>query len=301
MTYHNLGKETQSRRQGSEAFRLQGVDHLPLMAQEEICPILKQYFDFLENALLAHGDQVDINLLQEMLLEISLLLRSGKSQLRDDGYLRLLDRITNIYARGLRVEDDRAFAGTAANFADILETISQNFQNYDYTHSVSLLLHYMDKLFNTREESWLEIYEHLLHIPDTIYIMQQLRIYHIDDINTWIDEGVDNLFTLRDEQLDAIDIQEEALRDLQLQIRTRQSQRHKEPINTGVINITRARQLREIECLKKQYKQLVQDREGKRDLVALLDTNIQEFSDRLAEMRRSTLMKLVWINPHKPS
>jgi hypothetical protein len=301
MTHQNLGEETQSRRQGNEAFRLQGVDHLPLMAQEEVCPILKQYFDFLENALLAHSDQVDINLLQEMLLEISLLLRSGKSQLRDDGYLRLLNRITNIYARGLRVEDDRAFAGTAANFADILETISQNFQNYDYTHSISLLLHYMDKLFNTRKESWLEVYEHLLHIPDTIHIMQQLRIYHIDDINTWIDEGVDNLFTLRDEQLDAIDIQEEALHDLQLQIRTRQSQLRKEPINTGVTNISRAGQLRELERLKKQYQQLVQDREGKRGLVALLDTNIQEFSDRLAEMRRSTLMKLVWINPHKPS
>jgi hypothetical protein len=300
MNHQNLGNETISHHQSSDAFRLQGVDHLPLMAQEEVCPILKQYFDFLENALLEHGEKVDIQLLQEMLLEISLLLRSGKSQLREDGYLRLLDRITNIYARGLQVEDDRAFAGTAVNFADILETISQNFQNYDYTHSVSLLLHYMDKLFNTREESWLEVYEHLLHIPDTIHIMHQLRIYHIDDINTWIEEGVDNLFTLRDEQLDAIDIQEAAMHDLQLQIKTRTSQLRKESLDSRIIDINRARQLREIARLNKQCLQLVEDREGKRDLVALLDANIQEFSDRLAQMRRSTLMKLVWSNTHTP-
>jgi hypothetical protein len=271
------------------------------MEQEEICPIIKQYFDYLEQALTNHGDKVDIKLLQEMLLEISLLLRSGKGLIREDGYLRLLNRLTAIYAKGLRMENNHAFARTAPNFADILESVSQRFQNYDYSHSVSLLLHYMDKLFNAREESWLEVYEHLLCMPDTIHIMQQLRIEHIDEINVWIEEGVDNLFTLREEQLDMIDIQDEALSDLDHQITTRLSQLESTPLHmVGVVNIGRASQLHEIDRLNKQREQLVVDRQSKRNIVDLLETNIDEFSNRLAKMRRSTLMKLAWDNPHLP-
>jgi hypothetical protein len=298
VTSSNSDKERSATRQGDDSFRLSGVDHLPLMAQEEVCPIIKQYFDYLEHALNDHGDQVDIGLLQEMLMEISLLLRSGKGLFREDGYLRMLDRLTAIYAKGLRVENGLAFAHTAANFADILESLSQQFQDYDYSHSVSVLLHYMDKLFNAREESWLQVYEHLLNMPDTIHIMQQLRLEHIDVINTWIEEGVDNLFTLREEQLDMIDIQGEAVHDLDHQIMTRLSQLDKSPLHERVVDIGRARQLREIDRLTRQREQLVSDRQSKREIADLLETNIQEFSDRLAKMRRSTLLKLVWGNPN---
>ena len=65
-------------------------------------------------------------------------------------------------------------------------------------------------------------------------------------INTWIEEGVDNLFTLREEQLDMIDIQSSALSDLELQIATRLSQLNKMPQHRIVVDIDRARQLREL-------------------------------------------------------
>jgi hypothetical protein len=276
----------------SAGFRLRELEELPVMSQEEVCPILKKYFDFLEQSLFGQHDSVDIGLLQEMLLEISLLLRSGKGLIREEGYLRLLNRLTSIYSKGLRVNNSYAFARTASNYADILESVSQQFQDYDYSHSVSLLLHYMDKLFQSREESWLEVYEHLLCMPDNINVMKQLRDEHIGVINTWIEEGVDNLFTLRQEQLDMIDIQTSALHDLEHQIKTRQSLLEDLPQHETVVPIDRARQLREFARLCKQREQLVLDQENKQEIIELLDTNIKEFSDRLAQMRRSTLIKL---------
>ena len=277
----------------SASFRLREVELMPVMSQEEVCPILKQYFDFLEQSLSGQHDSIDIGLLQEMLLEIALLLRSGKGLIREDGYLRLLNRLTSIYSQGLWANDNHAFSRTASSFADILETISQQFQDYDYSPSVSLLLHYMHKLFNSREESWLDVYEHLLSMPDNINVMKLLRDEHMGVVNTWIEEGVDNLFTLREEQLDLIDIQSNTLQDLEQQIETRQSLLQALPLHQTVVPIERAIQLREIARLNKQRQQLIEDQENKREIVGLLDTNITEFSDRLAQMRRSTLIKLV--------
>ncbi len=295
MNSRQLDSETSSD-EGPTAFRLRRVNPLPFMDQEEICPIIKQYFDFLENALTTRAD-TDISLLQEMLQEIANLLHSGKSLLREDSYLRMLDRLTSIYARGLKVENDYAFAGTAAHFAHIIETVSQNFHDYDYTLSVSLLLHYMDKLFQAGEESWLEIYEHLLCMPETLQVMQHLRLEHLSEISHWIEEGVDNLYTLRDEQLDIIDIQEQSLRDLHRQIRARQFQLRHQSGRHGITDISVARKRREIDRLNHQRQHLMQDRLAKLDIVDLLETNIREFSDRLARMRRSTLLKLVWTHP----
>ncbi len=299
MNYRNHEEETSRHYRDMEAFRLQGIDNLPTMGHEEICPIIQKYFDFLENALTKHGERVDIDLLQEMLLEISLMLQSGKIQIRKDGYLRLLDRLATIYAKGLQVENDRAFAGTAAIYANILGSVSQHFQDYDYRESVSLLLHYMDKLFNAREESWLEVYEHLFSMPDSILIMQQLRIEHLNEINCWIEEGVDNLFTLWDEQLEQIDIQNLTLSDLQLQILTRQTQiqRNAQAAHPHVLDFSLARQQLEVRKLYDQREQLLGERRIKLDIADLLESNIREFSDRLATMRRSALLRLVWENP----
>jgi hypothetical protein len=289
-----------TRNEGLMLFRLQGVDHLSTLAQEDACHIIKQYFDHLEDTLSDPHGTVDINQLQEMLLDLSLFLRSGKSEIRADGYLRLLNRLTDIYAKGLKVKDDRAFARTAANYADILESVSQNFQDYDYSQSISLLLHYMDKLFNYREESWLEVYEHLLCMPDTIHVLQQLKIDHLDEIKCWIEEGVDNLYTLWDEQLELIEIQNQALQDLEIEITTLQEQvRQANARNalSNLIDLDSVRIKRELSKLQSKHEELTAQRESKREIVGLLEANIAEFADRLAQMRRSSLLHLVWKNP----
>jgi hypothetical protein len=292
-------KETTHPGLGIAVLRLPGVDQLPVMGQEDVCPIIQQYFDFVETSLTDQSKKADIVLLKEMLLDISQLLRSDKNQLQADGYLRMLNRLTDIYAKGLQVENDRAFAVTAANFADILGSVSQRFQDYDYSRSVSLLLHYMDKLFKSREESWLEVYEHLLSIPESIHVMQRLRMEYLNEIDNWIDEGVDNLFTLWDEQLELIAIQDQTLHDLELQILTLRSQlQHQlETGRAGVVDFRRALQQRELQLLQEQRDLLMLERRTKLDIVDLLESNIREFSDCLAQTRRSTLLKLAWSNP----
>lgn len=297
---YSEGITSPSPHEGITTFRLQGIDLLPDLAQEQSCHIIKQYFDYLETALSGQVESVDVDLLQEMLLEISLLLRSGKSQLHDDGYLRLLDRLTAIYAKGLVVADDRAFARTAANFADILESVSQCYQDYDYSQSVCLLLHYMDKLFNYREESWIEVLEHLLSMPDSIHIMQQLRVRHLEEIQDWVEEGVDNLFTIRQEQLELIANLDRTLEALDSEILDSHRSlyfKRREAMQRGILELSHERERRNIELLHARCHALYAEREAKLEIIELLDINIKEFADRLTKMRRSTLMKLVWSNP----
>jgi len=270
------------------------------MAQEDACHIIKQYFDHLEVALADPHETVDINQLQEMLLELSLFLRSGKNQIKADGYLRLLNRLTAIYAKGLQVKDDRAFACTAANFADILESISQSFQDYDYSQSIRLLLHYMDKLFNYREESWIEVYEHLLCMPDSIRILQQLKTGHLDDIKRWIEEGVDNLYTLWDEQLELIKIQSQDLLDLDTEILSRQQtllDKGRLFFRANVADLALFRERHEVTKLMNRRHDLHSQRKSKLEIVCLLEDNIAEFADLLARMRRSAMLHLAWANP----
>lgn len=300
-TIENFSMANQA--EGHVAFRLQGVDHLPVMAQEESCHILKQYFDFLDSSLSSQEESADIGLLQEMLLEISLLLRSDKSPLRDDAYLRLLNRLTAIYAKGLKVENDWAFTSTAANFADILESISQRYQDYDYSHSVGLLLHYMDKLFNSQEESWIDVFEHLLSMPDSIRIMQQLKNQHLQEIQNWVEEGVDNLFTIRDEQFELIANLDKRTEDLEKKIVKREQvllDVKQAADREGIAVLLHQQERREIESLNEKQLAHHAERKAKLEIIKLLDDNIQEFADRLTEIRRSTLIRLVWSNPDTP-
>jgi hypothetical protein len=301
MTYRYLIESSATiQTEGLTPFRLQGVDRLPVMAQEDACHIIKQYFDHLEEALSDPHETVDITQLQEMLLELSLFLRSGKSQIEADGYLRLLNRLTAIYAKGLQVKDDRAFARTAANYADILELVSQSFLDYDYSESIGLLLHYMDKLFNYREESWIEVYEHLLCMPDSIHILQQLKIDHLDEIKRWIEEGVNNLYTLWDEQLELIEMQSQNLQDADTEIIIREQRLEEEGqrfARTNMADLALVREKREVAKLICKRDELYSQWRSKLEIVGLLESNIAEFADRLARMRRSALLHLAWVNP----
>ncbi|MET0044652.1 MAG: hypothetical protein ABW100_14180, partial [Candidatus Thiodiazotropha sp. 6PLUC3] len=71
-------------------FRIGNVEQLPILAQDESCKIIKQYFDYLEETLTQEDGVVDIEQLREMLNEVSGFIRSNKSQIRADGYGRML-------------------------------------------------------------------------------------------------------------------------------------------------------------------------------------------------------------------
>lgn len=281
-------------------FKHRGLEGFSSLALEEACHIIRHYFDYLEDSLTHPNQPVDVELLQEMLLGISLLLRSRQGQIQRDGYLRMLDRLTIIYAKGLQVKNDRAFARTAANFAGILESVSQSFQDYDYSHPIGLLIHYMDKLFTYREESWIEVLEHLRSMPDSIRIIQELRIRHLQEIERWVEEGVDNLFTLFNEQrevVSTIDHELEALDGAVSRCGKRLAWLHRRGLQRGVVELARIREAGKHRELQYKRRKLQTERNDKQEIVDLLDCNLREFTGLLAEMRRSALIKLVWRRP----
>jgi hypothetical protein len=293
--------KTQTCSQGNTPpFRISSVEQLPVLAQEESCRIIKQYFDYLEDTLTQQKQTADIPQLREMLSEISGFIRSDKSQIRADGYLRMLNRLTRIYAKGIHARDDRAFAGTAVNFADIVNTLSHTYPHYDYSESVGLLLYYMNKLFNYREEGWIELYEYLLCLPESLQVMQMLREEYMQEIQNWIEEGVDNLFTIWDEQLEIIqNINGEiALIDNKILANRKTLLKSKhDDFKVNVTSLTTLRTLQLIEQLQSERKQKICERDVKLELAGLLDDNIQEFTNRLTEIRRSTMIQLAWSNP----
>jgi hypothetical protein len=266
------------------------------MAQDEACKIIKEYFDYLESTLGRKHSDLEVAQLGEVLTEISGFIRSDKSQFKDDGYMRMLNRLTRIYAKGIQLEDDKAFIGTAVHFADIMNTVSQNYTGYDYTKPVGLMFHYMDKLFNDREESWLEIFKHINAISDA-HALQILQEQHLQEIKNWVEEGVDNLFAIWDEQLDVINNLSNDIYQLDKQI-LHTSRGLRKSLGqrdfTNVIYLEDIHFRKELVRLRQERMELDCAREGKLDLIALLDENIQEFGERLTEIRRSALVQLAW-------
>ncbi|MES9969406.1 MAG: hypothetical protein ABW092_05185 [Candidatus Thiodiazotropha sp.] len=277
-------------------FRIDGVEQLSTLAQDESCKIIKQYFDYLESMLGRNHNEIDIVQLREILTEISSFIRSEKTQIKDDGYMRMLNRLTTIYAKGIRLENDKAFTGTAVNFADIMNTVSQSYAGYDYREPVGLMLHYMNRLFNEREESWLEVYEHLMAMPDS-HVLQMLKEQHLQEIKNWVEEGVDNLFAIWDEQLDVISNLSNEIYLLDKEILEVSKQLRMNRLSAAAPNIIYLRDVylrQELDKLRQNRLELDAARDGKLELANLLDENIHEFGNRLTEIRRCTQIQLVW-------
>ncbi|MES9992113.1 MAG: hypothetical protein ABW098_09180 [Candidatus Thiodiazotropha sp.] len=280
-----------------KSFRIDSVEHLPVMHQDESCRVIKQYFDYLESTFAQNHAQIDVEQLRELLTEINGFIGSDKSQLKADGYMRMLNRLTAIYAKGVQVEDDRAFTGTAANYADIMNTISHNYSSYDYSQSIALMLHYMDKLFSNREESWFDIYQHLVSMPDSITILQMLKEEHLQEIQNWVEEGVDNLFSIWEEQLVVLQNIGDEIHQTDKQILSLSRELSSRKIHafaSNILYLEDGRRRRSLAKLRQKRQELDEAREAKLELTSLLDCNIQEFGQRLTEIRRSTQIQLVW-------
>ncbi|MEJ2424407.1 MAG: hypothetical protein P8101_08065 [Candidatus Thiodiazotropha sp.] len=245
----------------STRFRVESVDRLPVLAQDESCRIVKQYFDFLEYSLTHRAEPSDIGELREMLVEISKFIRSEKTEIRADGYLRMLKRLTHIYGE-----------------------------------SVGLLLYYMNRLFNYREEGWIDLYEQLLLMPDTTRVMRMLRVQHMQEIQDWIEEGVDNLFTIWDEQLEVVEqLNSEILELDRAIIQGRKAQfLDRFDDHPKVTSLSKHRQRQDIAQTHMEREKLIEERDAKLELADLLSENIQEFTDRLTDIRRSATIQLIW-------
>ncbi|MEN8176985.1 MAG: hypothetical protein ABFS39_00005 [Pseudomonadota bacterium] len=260
--------------------------------RDRACGALKHHFDDLESLLTRKREIRDIDQPKEILIEISQFLQSKDNQILDDGYTCLLDRLTQIYTQGLEHQDDQVFADTAANYAGVIQVVSQTHFAYDYSEVIGQLLHYMNQLYKNREKSWLRIFKYLLSMPDSIQGIQVLKERHLNEIQQWIEEGVDNLFELRDDQ---IQLFSEKIAEL---ARAEEGVEHKlkemdVDLDHQVLPITWLKDKAELKALIEQRDLLIDDLENKQKLVDLLEQNMQEFEEILLTTRRAYLIHSV--------
>ncbi len=83
------------------------------MTSDSSCALLRNYFDFLEQQLSDAGAIPDVSQIQEMLLEVSEFIRSGKTGYYSDEYGRILKRLVSIYAGGFSSSSSSAFTLTS--------------------------------------------------------------------------------------------------------------------------------------------------------------------------------------------
>ncbi len=271
--------------------RLAAAGEHARLNQDNACKVLKKYFDDLELSLAVEGKTADVTQPQTIWLEIAEFIQAEKNHILNDGYTRLLNRLTRIYTRGLQQQGNLAFAATAANYADVIEIVSQAHPSYDYSEVVGHLLHYMNQLYKGREKSWLRIFEHLLSMSDSIRPIQYLKEHHLKDIKQWIEEGVDNLFQIRDDQvlLHSAKIAELAETEQLIEQTRRKLARN----HAKVVPITWSNDQTFLKTLTEERDLLISDLESREELVELLENNIQEFEDKLYATRRACVIRLV--------
>lgn len=266
-------------------------------ARRKALSILNDYLDYLERELSDDNASIDVSQVQEMLLEVSCIVRSGCSKIQAEHYGRILQRLIGIYAKGLNHAQKDAFSITAADYAEVIEAISVKYPGYDYSEAVGQLVLYMNRLFELRKGSWKTVYEHILSMPDSIQAIQLLKQDHFEEIRVWAEEGVHNLFALRKDLFKRMDELEreseqvdELIEDLE---RSRDSEQPFERAS-NVISFQGRLFDKEIAGLRQDRAALAGEILGQEHLIQLIEENIAEFEDKLNQARRAFFVRLVY-------
>ncbi len=261
--------------------------------------VLDDYLDYLELELSNHHSVIKISQVQEMLLEISCIIRSGKTTVDAAVYARVLKRLTRIYAQGLSQRKKDAFSLTAGDYAEVIEVISAELPGYDYREVVGQLLNYMNHLYRLKKTGWITVYEHIRSMPHSIEALQVLKEARFLEIQKWVEEGVHNLFGIQSDIQKRIDQLEHEAADLQNVVEHEQHQlaielkRGKVSADSKVASLYQERKRREITALCEKRDQIISERRGEEQIIQLIESNIHEFEFKLKEARRNYLVRLV--------
>lgn len=283
--------------------RMELIGELPVTG---ICPppvrlrqIFGDYLDYLEKKLSHEASFTDIGQVQEMLLELSHCIRSSDSQIKIEEYSAILERLTIIYTRGMGQKRRTIFSATATDYADLIEAISLKHPTYDYSEMIGQLLFYMNQLFEQRKGNWITIYEHLQSMTDNIEGLQSLKKSHFQEIQQWVEEGVENLFQIREDFYSRIEQLNHELNALDQKINEGKdnisSDIAKFKIDRGntVISLEVKRREKELGILANKMNEIVNAREGEGRIHDLIEENIREFEDILTNTKRSICIELV--------
>lgn len=272
----------------------------PCLLPDKASQILEDYIDYLEQELVAPNDDLNLGQVQEMLLEVSCIVRSGNKDIHPDQYGRFLERLTGIYAQGFSTEEKERFSATAPDYAEVIEAISRELPGYDYREAVGQLLYYLNHLYRSRKSSWITVYQHILSMPDSIAAIQTLKEAYFRGIQQWVEEGVQNLFHIgRDlqQRVNELNQKTAGLTRLIEQQRDLLDRERRCPEFTFAGNITsldQERRKREIAELLDRREQTLRERSSKEQIAELIECNIREFETALKEARRAYFVQLVY-------
>lgn len=242
---------------------------------------------------------VDVGRISEMLLALAEDIRSGSMVFAGGDYRWILTRLTHIYAQGFGQLKRDAFANTAADYAQVIESISREYPGHDYSEAVGQLFCYMSRLFRTRRSGWKAVYEHILSIPDSVEAKQLLNRAFFAEIQEWAEAGVENLFSIRRDlyekiaeigaRIEALDRRIEQIggeQDAQYVASTRMSA-------SNVVDLAAARKERQIQHLEHRRRKLAGEKEDEEVIVGLIESDILEFEDKLRATRRAYFIRPV--------
>ena len=299
-TYKTVSSSTHPPVHGHRLALLQAFDDTGIvMTRDRSLQILNEYLNCLERELTGSRGTPDVGKVQEMLLELSQFIRSGKARVLSHEYGRLLRRLSEIYSRGLRENTESAFCRTAADYSDVVEAISREDASYDYSKIVGQLLYFMGQLFESRKGSWVVIYENLGSMSDSIRVVKLLKLEYLLEIQRWAEEGVANLFQIRKDLQRKIVSLDKAVDVVLADIAERRQEmascnsRWLDRCGGRILNMDVWVLKNEIDALRKKVKKLTRERDGSLAINDLIDVNILEFEGELREVRRKYHIKLV--------
>jgi hypothetical protein len=127
-------------------------------------------------------------------------------------------------------------------------------------------------------------------MPDYIQPIHYLKERHLKGIQQWIEEGVDNLFQIRDDQVLLYSEKISELAELEHSIELIDQRLQNNP-DSKVVSITRKKDRYSLKSLKKERDFLISDLDNRQELVDLLEDNLQEFEDKIFATRRACTIR----------
>ena len=259
--------------------------------------ILDAYLEYLQSQLVSARSDMDIGQVREMLLEVASVVRDGRFRGRDEEFGRFINGLATIYGNGFVGQESEGLHHTLGDYAELLESISREFPEYNYDQALQQLFLHMSRMFESEQKGWAEVLESIVSMPDTIGLVQLLKQECLPQIREWVEGGVKNLFQIRSDLIAIVrklDMRQQLVAQEMVRLEHSYQEHHGEG---NLIGFRQGKMARTMTLLRRKLVSIQQEAEDKRGLVELVDSNIREFQDLMAAARRKFFMHLV-PDPH---
>jgi len=261
--------------------------------------MLKDCLHVVEHELASDEGLTDVKRIEAILAAVASSVRSNDAPAVGCDYRDFLERLADLYAQGCDQRENDAFAASATGYSALIEAVARKYPDLDYTIPIGQLLELMIRLFRTRDNNWKLVYENLRAIPDDVSTKKRLIRVCSADIREWYDAGVQNLFSLQEDLEAKIEYLTSRAKRIDRQTRaaeraTARVRRRLDPSGTGKVAILEERiKLREIDALKRKRDETLDELEGRKDTLGLIESDIREFEGILRDARRAYHLRVI--------